>query len=348
MPEHGAGEIQRSSSSERMHHAPDGTYRNPWLDGQVRRFSSVLRWWWQRTFRGVPADPDPAAFPLGTPAFRNPRAPAGVLTVTWIGHATMLLQIGGRNVLTDPVFGERASPVGFAGPRRWVAPGVALDALPPIDAVVVSHNHYDHLQMESVRGLAARFPAASWLVPCGLKPLLRRGGATEVLELDWWESARIDGLTITATPAQHFSGRGFTDRNHTLWCGFAVSGGGCRVFFPGDTAYHPEFSLIGERCGPFDLALFPIGAYEPRWFMRPMHLDPDEAVRAFVDIGGKAAGVFGAIHWGTFKLSDEPMDEPPRRARAAWDGAGLPHRRLWVPRHGETLELALGGDLGRS
>lgn len=150
--------------------------------------------------------------------------------------------------------------------------------------------------------------------------------------------ATVDDLTITATPAQHFSARGITDRNRTLWCGFAVTTPRHRTYFAGDTGYYPEFRLIAERCGPFDLALLPIGAYEPRWFMQPVHMNPDEAVRAFLDLGGREHGVMGAIHWGTFKLTDEPMDEPPLRTRAAWAAAGLPGERLWVPQHGETWE----------
>lgn len=322
-------------------HASDGRFRNPWPGGELQRFPGLLRWWWDRTSRGLPPDPDRSAFRRVTPAFRAPRAPNDVLSATWIGHAAVLLQIGGRNVLTDPMFGERASPVGFAGPRRWVPPGIAVGALPPIDAVLLSHNHYDHLHLGSVRELGARWPDARWLVPIGLGRTIRRAGVSHVSELEWWEAAAVDGLTITATPAQHFSARGFTDRNRSLWCGFAIATESGRVYFAGDTGYHPEFVRIGERCGPFDLALLPIGAYQPRWFMRPVHMNPEEAVQAFIDVGGTEGGVMGAMHWGTFKLTDEPMDEPPRRARAAWAAADLPERRLWVPRHGETLEPSM-------
>jgi len=270
------------------------------------------------------------------PAFHAPRAPADVLTATWIGHAAALLQIGGRNVLTDPMFGERASPVGFAGPRRWVPPAVAHEALPPLDLILLSHNHYDHLDRPSVRALTASHPATPWLVPLGLAATIRGMGASEVRELGWWDSVTVEGLTVTGTPAQHFSGRGPLDRNDSLWCGFAIAALRHRVYFAGDTGYHPEFPAIGQRLGPFDMSLLPIGAYEPRWFMRPVHLDPDEAVQAFVDLGGRDDGLMMGIHWGMFKLTDEPMDEPPRRTRAAWAAAGLPGERLWIPRHGET------------
>jgi N-acyl-phosphatidylethanolamine-hydrolysing phospholipase D len=164
-------------------------------------------------------------------------------------------------------------------------------------------------------------------------------GVPTVHPLDWWDTAEVDGMTITATPARHFSARGITDRNRSLWCGFAVQSGVHRAFFAGDTGYHPDFGQIAVHCGPFDLALIPIGAYEPRWFMRWVHVNPEEAVRVFLDLGGGEGGVMGAIHWGTFKLTDEPMDEPPARVRRVWAAAGLPADRIWVPRHGETLEL---------
>jgi N-acyl-phosphatidylethanolamine-hydrolysing phospholipase D len=314
-------------------------FRNPWPNAALPRFPSLIRWGIERRVRGIPADPHPSIFPLVPPAFHAPRAPADVLTVTWIGHAAALLQIGGRNVLTDPMFGERASPVGFAGPRRWVPPAVALEALPPLDLILLSHNHYDHLDRPSVRTLTASHPATPWLVPLGLAATIRGMGAREVRELGWWDSATVAGLTVTAMPAQHFSGRGPLDRNRSLWCGFAIGAPRHRVYFAGDTGYHPEFPTIGQRLGPFDVSLLPIGAYEPRWFMRPVHLDPDEAVQAFLDLGGRDGGLLMGIHWGTFKLTDEPMDEPPRRTRAAWEAAGLPAARLWIPHHGETRAL---------
>lgn len=275
-------------------------------------------------------------FRLAAPSFQAPRATPGTLSATWIGHATLLLQVGDKNILTDPMFGERASPVSFAGPRRWVSPGVALADLPPVDVVLLSHNHYDHLHVGSIRALANRWPDAQWFVPLDVDRLVGRAGVAAVTVMDWWDGAVCDGLDIMATPAQHFSSRTHADRDRTLWCGFTISTDQFSVYFAGDTGYFPEFGKIADRSGPFDLALLPIGAYEPRWFMRPVHMNPEEAVRAFVDIGGRAGGIMGGIHWGTFKLTDEPMDEPPRRARAAWAGAELPEERLWIPRHGET------------
>jgi N-acyl-phosphatidylethanolamine-hydrolysing phospholipase D len=294
------------------------------------------------------------AFPAAVPSFATPRAAADALTATWVGHSTFLLQVGGLNVLTDPVWSERASPVSFAGPRRWTPPGVSFDALPPIDVVLVSHDHYDHLDEPTVRRLVREHPGAHWLAPLGVARWLRKRGAGSVAEHDWWESAEIlrEGVTARATcvPAQHFSGRSAGRRNDTLWCGWTLRAGERAVYYVGDTGYFPELGECARRGGgPFDLVLMPVGAYDPRWFMRPVHNDPEDAVRAYRDVvagtrstAAAAAApppVMGAMHWGTFKLTDEPMDEPPRRTREAWERAGLPAELLWVPAFGETKEI---------
>jgi N-acyl-phosphatidylethanolamine-hydrolysing phospholipase D len=322
------------------HHRPGGGFRNPWVDHAVPGFGSLLKWMLvHRTTRPRPKDPDPSVFARVRPAFVTPRAPASQLTVTWVGHSSLLIQLNGLNILTDPMWSERASPVRFAGPPRWVPPGIAFEDLPPLDVVVESHNHYDHLDSRTVRCLARAHPQASWIVPLGLASFVQKRGAPAdaVAELDWWGERKVGPLRIGATPAQHFSGRGFGDRGDTLWCGFAFAGAnGQRVYFAGDSGYHPEFGAIGERYGPFDAALMPIGAYEPRWFMRYVHMNPEEAVAAFRAL---KARVMVPIHWGTFKLTDEAMDEPPSRARAAWDAAGLPSSRYRQLAHGETLTL---------
>lgn len=320
------------------HHRPDGTFVNPWLDGRVRGFRDLLRWGIERRLHPPPPDPDPAPFPRIAPRYAFPRAAPAALTITWIGHASTLIQVAGHNVLIDPMFSQRASPLPFAGPRRRVPPGVPLEELPPIDLVLISHNHYDHLDARSVRALARRFPDALWLAPLRVGPLLRSLGARRVDEADWWGQRSAGPLTVTATPAQHFSSRRLFDRNRTLWCGFVLAGGGRRVFFAGDTGYHPAFPEIGRALGPFDAALLPVGAYEPRWFMRSVHMSPEEAVSAYLELAAGDAGrcTLVPVHWGTFKLTDEPLDEPPARTRAAWHARGLPDERLWIPRHGET------------
>lgn len=337
------------------HHVPGKGFRNPWPGAAPHGFGDFLRWTLterrRRNRERNPEhdrrrDPPPSAFPRATPAFRTPRASANAILATWVGHSTFLLQIGGMNVLLDPVWSERASPVPFAGPRRHTAPGVALDALPPIDLVLVSHDHYDHLDEPTVRHLLRMHRDARWLAPLGVGSWLARRGAKVARELDWWERTDVGPLEITATPAQHFSGRSLTRRNSTLWAGWSIRAGSDAdtpsVFIAGDTGAHPEFGAIARRLGPFDAAFLPIGAYDPRWFMRPVHMDPEDAVTAYEEMvaaNGERALTFVAMHWGTFKLTDEPLDEPPVRARAAWERAGLDPALLWIARHGETRAL---------
>ncbi len=218
-----------------------------------------------------------------------------------------------------------------------------ISALPPIDVVVLSHNHYDHLDKPAVKRIASAHPRTTWIVPLRLGAYIRGWGARDIVELDWWQETVIDGLHVTATPARHFSARRVGDRNKSLWCGFAFEAGEKRAYFAGDTAYHPEFGEIGARCGPFDLVMIPIGAYDPRWFMHVVHVDPEEAVQIYQDLvashAGKPLPLMLGMHWGTFRLTDEPMDEPPRRAVARWRAVGLDDERLWIARFGETRTL---------
>jgi N-acyl-phosphatidylethanolamine-hydrolysing phospholipase D len=276
---------------------------------------------------------------VAPPEIVRPRAGRDELLATWIGHSTVLLQLGGLNLITDPVFSQRAFPVQWLGPRRLMDPALPLDDLPPLDLILISHSHYDHLDRPAVRQLARKHPSAGWIVPLGLGDYIRGWGAREIVELDWWQTARVRGVAVTATPARHFSARRMGDRNRTLWCGFALEAAERRVWFAGDTAYHPQFGEIGARHGPFDLTMIPIGAYDPRWFMERVHVDPEEAVRIYQDVvaAHPAAShpLMLGLHWGTFRLTDEPMDEPPRRAAARWRHAGLPDR-LWIARFGET------------
>jgi len=209
--------------------------------------------------------------------------------------------------------------------------------------VLISHNHYDHLDRPAVRKLARLNPRTTWVVPLRLGASLRRWGAREVIELDWWDEAVIGALRVTATPVRHGSARGLLDRNRTLWCGFALQSAGARAFFAGDTAYHAEFSEVGARCGPFDLAMIPIGAYDPRWFMHVVHVNPEEAVQIYQDLAAphpKAPPpLMLGIHWGTFRQTTEPMDEPPRRTAARWREVGLNENLLWIARFGETRRV---------
>lgn len=330
----------REVGSQPAHHSPGGGFQNPWPGNESRGLSDIVRWMQER--RGQPRAPTPArgSFPTAAPVIARPRAGVSEHTATWIGHSTILLQSAGVNIITDPVFSERASPVQWLGPRRVMPPAMDMSALPPLDIVLLSHSHYDHLDKAAVQQLAREHPQATWVVPLGLSGYVRGWGVRSIVELDWWQEAEIEGVQITATPARHFSARRLGDRNESLWCGYALSIGDRRAYFAGDTAYHPEFHPIGERCGPFALVMMPIGAYDPRWFMHVVHVDPEEAVQAYADLLPPHAGaelpLMLGIHWGTFRLTDEPMDEPPRRIRTRWRKHGFDESRLWIASFGET------------
>jgi N-acyl-phosphatidylethanolamine-hydrolysing phospholipase D len=282
---------------------------------------------WDTTFR-----PKTANFPViandGGALRQNTAKP----TVTWIGHATLLVQLDGLNVLTDPQWSSRASPVSFAGPKRVTPPALALDALPPIHVVVISHDHYDHLDMDTVRALAAAHKPR-FLVPLGIKALLADAGITNVEDLDWWDARTVRGVTFTCVPAQHFAQRTLWDLNRRLWAGWTIAGRDRRLFFAGDTGYFDGFKEIAAKLGPFQLAAIPIGAYLPPVIMKSVHTDPDEALKVFVDV---KADVMIPIHWGTFDLADEPIAEPPRLLERLARERGLGPGRVWILKHGET------------
>lgn len=240
------------------------------------------------------------------------------------------------------MWSNRASPVSFLGPARVAPPGVDFDSLPPIDLVLLSHDHYDHLDLGTVRRIVRHHPDAGWIVPLGVGAWLRKRGAKLIAELDWWQSVRVRELDITCTPAQHFSGRRPDNRDSTLWSGWVIRAGDRAVFFAGDSGRHPEFAAITAKLGPFEAAFLPIGAYDPRWFMGPVHMAPDESVSAYTDIASENRErpcTFIAMHWGTFRLTDEPMDEPPRVTQDEWARRGLDTGLLWIPDRGETRRI---------
>ena len=254
---------------------------------------------------------------------------SGDAVACWIGHASWAFRLGGVLVVTDPVFGNISGVL-----RRLVPPGLDASALAP-DVVLVTHDHRDHMDLPSLRALAAHEP--TFVVPAGNGA--RFGFAAKVIELDWWESITLGAIEIMHVPARHWSMRAPWNRNDTLWGGFVVRGAEGAVYHSGDTAWGDHFVEIGKRAGPIDWAMLPIGGYAPRWFMEPQHVDPDEAARAFLDLGAKN---LLAMHWGTFRLTDEAVGEPPARLRAFWRAHDLADDRLWILDVGEARPLVSG------
>lgn len=323
--------------AESPKHHVNGGFINPW-DYTSNSFSDLLKWRWERGSKQIPG-PDDYDFPVLKPNLDFLHNNRAANTATWIGHATLLMQLDGHNILTDPQFSRRASPVQWAGPQRVVPPAMTIEQLPPIDYVVISHDHYDSLDTDSIQALFKR-PGGDqtvFVVPLKLKTWFENQGIQNVVELDWWESYSQDYITITAVPAQHWSKRSMFSRNKTLWAGWVIKTPGFNFYFCGDSGYYaPLFQEIGAKLGPFDLAAIPIGAYEPRWFMKKHHINPEESVQVHLDLRAEQSV---AIHWGTFILTDEPLDEPPQRLQEALQTKGIPADTFRVLQHGESLNL---------
>jgi L-ascorbate metabolism protein UlaG (beta-lactamase superfamily) len=318
---------------------PEGVVREP-PEGVVSRPSGrfpLLRWVTRREGRAKWPDH------VKNQAYPPPAGPvaAGDLAVTFIGHASFMLRLDGLTLLTDPVFSRRCSPVSFAGPSRVRAPGQPMAALPKPDAILLSHNHYDHCDIPALRDLRWRFGELPIFAPLGNKKWLESKGLGPVTELDWWQSTQFHDATITLTPARHFAARTLRDRNMTLWGGFFLDYRGAKVYFAGDSGYTSFFTTIRDRLGAPDFALLPIGAYEPRWFMGSVHMNPADAVKAFHDLNaGQAVG----MHFGTFQLTDEAIDAPLIDLAAARDAAGLAAERFTTLDCGETRQFRLKRD----
>jgi len=261
-----------------------------------------------------------------SPAATLPTVEDGQSAITWVGHATYVVQIGGRTILTDPVWS--ASIPGVRARLR--PPGINFDAVGHIDAVVISHNHYDHLDAPTIRRLDRDTPI---FVPGMLGAWFRRRNFRNVVELDWWETVTLDGVEIAFTPSHHWSRRGLYDSCKTLWGGWVFTTPSTSIYFAGDTGYGHWFGEIASHHPRIDVALLPIGAYEPNWFMKPVHMNPSEAVRACLDLGARR---MATMHWGTFALSAEPLLEPPAKAVAAWLAAGQSREDLWDLAIGES------------
>ncbi len=304
------------------------------LDGSVpQTFNSVFKWAVTDRLAGRRRkSPDRAPMPRVEPdlqALATPPAPGEGARLTWLGHASWLVQLDGVSLLIDPVLRDAINVV----IRRNVPPGVPLEKLPPITASLVSHNHYDHLDMPSLS--AVRAPIVTGL---GHTKLFR-SERLPCTELDWWGSTKVGSVTVHYVPSQHWSRRALADANEMLWGGFVIEGSTARLYHSGDTAYFEGFKEIGRRYPGIDAAMLPIGAYDPAWFMSKQHMNPEEAVQAFEDLG---AARFLAMHWGTFKLTDEPLDEPPQRLDKEWTRRNWPREKLHVLAVGESLTVRQG------
>jgi len=328
-------------SPGRSHHAPGGGYRNPWPMAYAQEPGGVFRWQRERRAANLAPNPPPEAFPRVEAEVVALPAPDR-LRITWVGHSTFLVQIAGLNILTDPQWSQRASPVSFAGPRRLTPPGIEWDRLPPIDAILISHDHFDHLDSATVRRLHRRFGAQlRWFTPLGYRSWFGSRGITRLDEFDWWRGTTLQtaagALNVVCLPSQHWTSRTPWGRSSRLWGSWALTApNGRSVYFGGDSGYFPGYPEIGERFGPFSAALLPIGAYEPRWFMRPAHMNPAEAVTAYLELGGRGAML--GMHWGTWRLTDEDPLEPPIHAREVWSEANLPPENLVILPHGGSWE----------
>ena len=294
------------------------------FDGQ--RFHNHLSGWQtEGSFLKWQATRKPGEWPEHPEATYGPAPPVrvsdGRLRVTFINHSTTLVQIDGVNILTDPVWSQRVSPVSFTGPRRHRPPGIRFDDLPRIDLVLVSHNHYDHMDMATLRALQERHRPVI-VAPLGNAALMRRHGVGGAIDLDWWETTRhANGIATTVVPARHFSARALSDRDRNLWGGFVISAPSGHIYFAGDTGWGEHFHQIGRRFAPIRAALLPIGSYMPRWFMQPAHIDPAQAVDAHVALGARTSV---AVHFGTFALGDDGEYDPVRDLHAALAGKGNP------------------------
>ncbi len=324
------------STSRPAHHTARGYVNPPGSPVRRVRRTSFFRFIWRRVLvaRQKPAVPNGHVLSKAE-AVAGLVMPNGNPGLTWLGHAAFLVRLGGKTILTDPYLGDFASPVPPFGPKLFVPPPVAVEDLPPIDLLLVSHNHYDHLCADTIDRLPGK-DRVQVVVPLGLGSFFTSRGYARVAELDWYDRFDQDGVGVTALPAVHWSKRRMFDRNKTLWASFAIAGEGLNIWFGGDTGLGPVFAELGQSYGPFDLALVGIGAYEPREIMKASHATPEEAVQICRDL--RARRVMG-MHWGTVVLTDEPAFEPPDRFRAAAQAAGYGPDETWLMRVGETRHL---------
>lgn len=319
---------------ERSPQWKDGKFRNP--QPMKNNMWTALKDWFRSSPLATPPRPLPVV-QVDPSRFATP--PVTGLRVTWLGHSTNLLEIDGQRLLLDPVWAARSSPVQWAGPKRWYAPLLPLDSLPAVDAVLISHNHFDHLDQSVVEGLKARNPR--YVVGLGLGATLEEWGVPRdrIIELDWWDTAQVGDLRITSTPARHASGRGILDQGKTLWMGFSIAGGAHKVYYSGDTGPMRDAAEIGERLGPFDLTLVECGQYDPAW--PDWHMAPEQSLALHKAVGGK---VMMPVHWGLFKLAFHSWKDPVERLTKA---NAADSQTILVPRPGQSFEPEAAGDMPR-
>ncbi len=311
-------------------HFDGNKFSHPWEAPASKGFFDVLKWMtsreqgeWREDLTSI------ITYPL------EERVLGDELKITFINHATVLVQTQGKNILFDPIWSERTSPLSFAGPKRQTPVGVAFENLPNIDMVIYSHNHYDHLDVQSILMLEEAF-SPIFVAPLGIDLFLKKQGVSSVVAMDWWDSTLLDELEIIATPAQHFSGRGLFDRDKTLWCSYVIKIAGGNIFFGGDTGYAPIFKEIGDRYGNMRFAMVPIGAYKPRWFMSPVHTDPAEGYQIFKDVNAH----YGIpIHFGTFPLADDGQFEPENELKEVLKRENGQDGTFRLLRNGESWEI---------
>lgn len=309
-------------------------YLNPHQKKNLRKWIDILLW--QLGYYNDPKAPSSLPQNFEFPNAKEEADPS-LPTVTWVNHSTFWIQGFGKSILVDPIWSKRCSPLSFLGPKRRHAAHPPLEAIRSLDAVIISHNHYDHLDRETVAALHKKHPHTLWIVPLGVKAWFsKRFPPARVIELAWWEQFEEDFLLFTALPAQHFSGRGLLDQNRTLWMGCMIEfSRKKRVYFVGDTGYNSiDFKMIKEKFPHIDLSLIPIGVYKPRKFMRPVHVDPSEAVQIHLDVGSHLS--IGG-HWGTFRLSSEEMERPPFDLHQALGARNLPPQTFRVLSPGQTV-----------
>lgn len=320
-------ETAMSNSYKVSDHYDGKKFSNPGKNDDLKSFWQLLKWKMTSDVVEWPEHVANKNYPL------RPLTPTEKVNATFINHATFLIQLPGVNVLTDPVYSERVSPYTFAGPKRAREPGIPFDILPKIDVVIVSHNHYDHMDMDTLKKVDAKYHPL-FLVPLGDEKHLLKEGIQNVKAMDWWEEVKVKNVRFIFTPSQHWSARHVWDKNECLWGSFMIDSGATKIYHAGDTGYGPHFLDIKSRLGAPDMALLPIGAYKPRWFMKHHHMDPEDAVKAHIDLGATRSI---AMHFGTFQLTDEGIGEPTRDLGLSLKAKNIPKTQFMILDQGQAL-----------